>query len=157
MSILAAARERLCRIFCRDRGARVLTLADALYREGRQIHGDAIRHRDGAQVLGRAHHQRDAALVGEVGGVQPRRYFGCQHREVLDPRHAATAPEDANERSHVVVGGGRALKRDGVVQERVGGVLGEGRDERSNMLDLAAGGGVHADVVGVCAENRMHV
>ena len=40
MSILAAARERLCRIFCRDRGARVLTLADALYREGRQIHGE---------------------------------------------------------------------------------------------------------------------
>ena len=40
MSIWTAARRRLCRILCRDRSGHVLTLADALYQEGRQIHGE---------------------------------------------------------------------------------------------------------------------
>jgi hypothetical protein len=40
VSILAAVRNRLCRMLCRDGGGRVLTLADVLYQEGRQIHSE---------------------------------------------------------------------------------------------------------------------
>ncbi len=78
MSIWTAARQRLCRIFCRTRSGSVLTLADALYDEGRQIHGDAwtLKPVEGGRtpplsdIYLELNRQESAALCLSGGGIR---------------------------------------------------------------------------------------
>jgi hypothetical protein len=79
VSKLAAARQHLRRILSRHRtGQRVLTLADVLYEEGQQIHGDAweLKRGDGNQspplkdIYLELNNRKTAALCLSGGGIR---------------------------------------------------------------------------------------
>jgi hypothetical protein len=78
VSILATVRDRLCRVLCRKGGGRVLTLADVLYQEGRQIHGhdwkltgaDADQPPPLHEIYLELNRQKAAALCLSGGGIR---------------------------------------------------------------------------------------
>ena len=98
MSIFAAARDRLCRMLCRESSGRVLTLADVLYQEGRQIHGEdwKLTAADPSQapplhdIYLELNRQESAALCLSGGGIRSASFaLGLLQCFASDPKSAA--------------------------------------------------------------------
>src|SRR5262249_30100736 len=102
VSIWTAARERLCRMFCRNRSGRVLTLADALYDEGRQLHGEAWTLKPGdasrapplSEIYLELNKQETAALCLSGGGIRSASFaLGVLQCFASDPKNSAGTKE----------------------------------------------------------------
>ena len=107
MSIWTAARKRLCRIFCRDRSGNVLTLADALYEEGRQIHGEDWKLKPVepgrtpplSDIYLELNRQKAAALCLSGGGIRSASFaLGLLQSFAADPKGSAGEPVAAAKR-----------------------------------------------------------
>jgi hypothetical protein len=109
VSIFAAARQRLRRMLFRDRaGPRVLTLADVLYQEGQQIHGDQwkLKAADGnpspplKDIYLAFNNCNTAALCLSGGGIRSASFaLGLLQCFASDPKgSAAKNPTPAKDR-----------------------------------------------------------
>jgi len=108
VSILASARERLCRWLCPARSGRVLALADVLYQEGRQIHGAdwQLNAADPNQppplhdIYVELNKRESAALCLSGGGIRSASFaLGLLQCFASDPKdlaadHAKSSPPD---------------------------------------------------------------
>ena len=102
MSIWTAARERLCRRFCRARSGSVLSLAHALYDEGRQIHGKdwTLKPEDAggtpslSEIYLELNKRETAALCLSGGGIRSASFaLGLLQCFASDPRRSTAEKE----------------------------------------------------------------